>query len=150
MVEFVIFVAVFLFTFFEVELVSLNYLCRIKYKQYFKEGEKTKAKLDREGHRVFSVFIFPVVIKSLLLISFISIYYVVDTTLGLCLIWFLLGLIFTNTIVDKMTFEDKMICVKSGCPKVQGPSLCEHCNVHEEYTFSLRLFKDPVIKKKEK
>lgn len=150
MVEFVIITAIILFAFFELELISLNYLCRIKYKQHFREGEKFKAKLDREGHRVFSVFVFPLAIKVFLLASFISIYYAVDTTLGLCLIWFLLGLIFTNVMIDKMTFEDKMVCIKSGCPKVLQPSICEHCDVHKKYDFSLRLFQDPKITKKEK
>jgi hypothetical protein len=49
-----------------------------------------------------------------------------------------------------MTFEDRMICVKSGCPKIIQPSPCEICDVHEKYKFRLKLFQDPVITKVEK
>lgn len=151
MIDLVIIIAVALFIYFEINLVSLNYLSRIKYSQHFREGEKFKAKLDRDGHKTFSVFVFPVVIKTCLFVFFILIYYKIDVTIGLCLIWFLLGLIFTNTLVDKITFEDKMVCVESGCLRAQIQSPCGECDVHDKYIFRLRLFQAPEItKKKEK
>jgi len=148
--DIVIFIAILLFAFFEIELISVNYLCRIKYPQYFREGEKTKAKLDRNGHKIFSVFILPIILKISLLTIFIGIYYYINQVAGLSLIWFLVGIVFTNDQIDKMTFEDRMICVKSGCPKIIQPSPCEICDVHEKYKFRLKLFQDPVITKVEK
>jgi len=111
-------------------LMYVNYLARVKYKEYFKEQTRLWLEFDKRGLTVLALVLHFTIITGAMV--FLASYSELQFFAGLgC------GLVWLNAFIDDKALKSKLPCIETKCANLDVRKKCLDCAIPNEYDVSL-------------